>query len=125
MTQARPPEEQTLGPLVRVAVVVLLLLLATAGVKSWRDLSEVRALESSLEAEIAETEESIQILEDRLERIDHDPATLERLAREELGMVRDGDLVVVFTPPRGSEDGGSGGEDGDGAPSDGAPSRHD
>lgn len=99
MTQARPPEEQTLGPLVRVAVVVLLLLLATAGVKSWRDLAEVRSLESSLEAEIAATDESIQILEDRLERIENDPATLERLAREELGMVRDGDLVVVFTPP--------------------------
>lgn len=95
MNRAQEEASRT-GPVVRAAVVLLLLLLVTAGFQSWRDLAEARDLEASLQADIADTEESILILRDRRQRIENDPATLEQLAREELGWVRHGDIVVVL-----------------------------
>ena len=40
----------------------------------------------------------------RVARIERDPTTLEQLAREELGWVRDGDLVIVLPDEHGSSD---------------------
>jgi cell division protein FtsB len=96
MNRSQEEETSRLGPVVRAAVILLLLLLVTAGVQSWRDLTEARELKSSLEERIAATEESIVILRDRTQRIESDPAILEQLAREELGWVRDSDIVVVL-----------------------------
>lgn len=93
-------------PLVRAAVILLLLLLVTAGVQSWRDLAEARELKSSLETDIAATEESILLLRGELRRIEGDPAKLEQLAREELGWVRERDIVVVM--PLGTDEGPDG-----------------
>lgn len=122
MNRSQEDQGSHLRPLVRAAVFLLLLLLVTAGVQSWRDLTEARELKSSLEAEIADTEESILLLEDRLQRIEKDPATLEQLAREELGWVSEDDIVVVLPLAAAGE-----GEDGtasgppDGASSDTVP----
>jgi len=85
------------------AVWVLLALLAVAGVKSYRDLAAARSYERELRARIAATGQRIEQLRKQIERIDNDPATLERLAREELGMVREGDVVVVLPPEDGEE----------------------
>lgn len=101
MNRSTEEESSRLGPVVRAAVILLLLLLVTAGVQSWRDLTEARELKSSLEENIAATEESIAILQDRTKRIESDPAILEQLAREELGWVRESDIVVVL--PRNAE----------------------
>ena len=90
-----------------MAVVVLLALLATAGFKSYRDLADVRSREEGLERRIAETRERIDILEDYVDRIDEDPHTLERLAREELGLGEPGDVVIILpeeTPPEGESE---------------------
>lgn len=95
-TTLEAAKSDTFRSLLRVAVMTLLLLLAVAGFKSWRDLSVARAHETELEERIDETERSIQVLERRIERIRSDPAMLEQLAREELGWVRDGDLVIVL-----------------------------
>ena len=73
-----------------------LLLLGVAGVRSWRDLSAARAREAALAGEIAAAEERIARLHARIERLKTDPSTLERLAREELGMVVPGDVVIVL-----------------------------
>lgn len=81
---------------VAAAVLALLGLLATAGFKSYRDLQTVRAHERKLLGEIAAAEERIRVLNAHIGRIENDPATLERLAREELGMVREGDVVIVL-----------------------------
>ncbi|MEM1178617.1 MAG: septum formation initiator family protein [Acidobacteriota bacterium] len=93
---AEAAKSDTFRSLLRVAVLTLLMLLAVAGIKSYRDLNVARAHEAELEGRIERTEESIDILEQRLERIREDPNMLEQLAREELGWVREGDLVVVL-----------------------------
>ncbi len=85
-----------------VAVLFLLALLTTAGLKSYRDLAVARSHAAHLRDEIDQTRRNIEFLEDRIERIETDPLTLEQLAREELGMVRPGDLVIVL-PEEGSE----------------------
>jgi len=42
-------------------------------------------------------------LDDRIESIRNDPAMLERLAREDLGLVRAGDVVIVLPDPPPAE----------------------
>jgi cell division protein FtsB len=79
-----------------VAVVALLGLLAVAGVKSYHDLAMVRQHEAQLAVEIGAAEGRIDTLQQRVERLDLDPLTLERLAREDLGMVLPGDVVIVL-----------------------------
>jgi cell division protein FtsB len=76
--------------------VVALLLVATA--KSYQDLSEVLARKGELEVRLSETEDRTEELEYRLELLRSDPATLERLARDELGMVGPDDTVFVIQP---------------------------
>lgn len=78
---------------------VLLGLLVTAGVKSYRDLAAARALEADLEQRIEQSEARIRALTDYVRMIEEDPLTLERLAREDLGMVRPGDVVVILPEP--------------------------
>ncbi len=79
-----------------VAVLSLLGLLAVAGVKSYHDLATARRHEAELAVEIEKAKERIVGLRDRVEQLDLDPLTLERLAREDLGMVRPGDVVIVL-----------------------------
>lgn len=75
---------------------LLLALLATAGIKSYRDLAATRAHEAALQEQIAATRERIRTLDHRLEKVIGDPHTLERIAREELGLVRPEDVVIVL-----------------------------
>ena len=79
-----------------VGVITLLILLATAGVKSYRDLTAAQAHEAELNRQIVESQERIRILQERAGLIANDPRTLERLAREDLDMVRPGDVVIVL-----------------------------
>lgn len=80
---------------VLVAVVLLFLaLLGAAGLKSYRDLQTARAGETQLETRIEETRRDIDRLRGRIDRLRVDPAMLERLAREDLGMVRPRDVVI-------------------------------
>ncbi len=85
-------------------VLTLLGLLATAGFKSYRDLDSAQGYERELLDEIAGAQERIRALDGRIDSIRNDPAMLERLAREDLGMVRAGDVVIVLPepPPAGS-----------------------
>lgn len=116
MNRSQEDQGGHMRPLVRAAVILLLLLLVVAGVQSWRDLTEARQLKSSLETDIAATEESIHVLEDRLKRIETDPSTLEQLAREELGWVSEDDIVFVM--PRDGETDGKASDETDGMSAD-------
>ncbi len=86
-------------PVLGLAVAASLGLLATAGVKSYRDLAATRDHEQKLMREIAGANERIRALHGRIESIQNDPAVLERLAREDLGLVREGDVVIVLPEP--------------------------
>ena len=87
-------------PLVAVIVLTVLGLTATAGFKSYRDLDAAMSYERQLLEEISEAKERVRLLDRRIDRVRNDPAMLERLAREDLGLARDGDVVIVLPDPR-------------------------
>ena len=98
MTREAGPRTSPLRALLYTAGAIVLVALAGAGWKSYRDLAAARAREALLEERIRQTTARVGELRGRIERLRDDPVTLERLAREELGMVKPGDVVVVFAP---------------------------
>jgi cell division protein FtsB len=55
-----------------------------------------RAAEAAEVARLRSENDSLRALVDSLE---HDPAMLERLARERFGLIRDGEVLYRFAPP--------------------------
>lgn len=99
--QADGARPRPLRSLLSALFVFLLLVLATAALKGWRDLERARAREAALATEIAATERRIADLRSRIANIQDDPATLDRIARDELGLVHPDEVVVVVpaAPP--------------------------
>jgi cell division protein FtsB len=79
-----------------VAVGALILLLAVAGFENYHDLKVAREREEALQARIEERRRAVEELERRIERLGDDPALLEQLAREQLGMAWEEDLVLLL-----------------------------
>jgi cell division protein FtsB len=75
-------------------VLLFVILLGAAGLKSWRDLTAAQAREKQLESRIESAHSGIDRLRGRIDRLRSDPATLERLAREDLGLVEPRDVVI-------------------------------
>lgn len=82
-----------------VAALAVVALLAAASLKSWRDLRTVEARRTQLEQRLGDTKARMVELEYRRQLLERDPATLERLAREEMGMAGKDDLVFVLPAP--------------------------
>ena len=93
VSQAKPLRVALAG-----AVAFVLVLLFAAGAKGFGDLDSVRQRETVLEQRIDRARSEIERLRYRLVLLREDPMTLERLAREELGMVRPNDVVIVLPP---------------------------
>ncbi|MFL6193741.1 MAG: FtsB family cell division protein [Thermoanaerobaculia bacterium] len=89
-----PDRSDSFRPVLGASVLLVFALLALASLKSSRDLQAARSRESQLETRIAETKARSERLRVRIDRLKNDPGMLERLARENLGMVRPGDLVI-------------------------------
>ncbi len=87
-------------PVVALMVLVVLGLTATAGFKSYRDLDTARSYERELLAKIAKAKERVRVLDHRIDRIRNDPTMLETLAREDLGLARDGEVVIMLPDER-------------------------
>jgi cell division protein FtsB len=96
VSRQAPARPDSLRSVLGAAVLLALALLAVASVKSHRDLAAAQAREQALETTIEATKGRIATLRNRIERLRHDPGTLERLAREDLGMVRPHDLVIAL-----------------------------
>ena len=95
---AAPPPRERSPFLLALAVIAVLVAVGAASLRSWRDLAQQRAHEAEVAAAIAKTETRVRQLEERNRRLEKDAVTLERLARQELGLVKPDDLVVVFPP---------------------------
>jgi cell division protein FtsB len=65
---------------------------ARESIRVWQMRQELRALER----DVSTLSEKQRKLEEIAERLRSDPAYLEKLAREELGMVREGETVLKF-----------------------------
>lgn len=76
----------------------MFVLLVLAGYDGSRDLARLKAREAQLELRLAEAESGIAKLTDRIRRLRSDPYTLERVAREELGLSRSGEVIVILPP---------------------------
>lgn len=88
---------------VAIAVVAVLALLSLAATRAVQALEVARSREVRLNAEIEREAAAVQALTEQVERLRRDPLALETAAREELGWVRPGELLVVFErepPPR-------------------------
>lgn len=94
-----PARSDSFRPVLGATVLLVLALLAIAGLKSSRDLEAAKARERLLEKRIAETRAESERLRVRIDRLRNDPGMLERLAREDLGMVRPGDVIIELPAP--------------------------
>ncbi len=89
-----PSPTDSFRPVLGATVFLVLALLAIAALKSSRDLQAAQRREKQLAEQIAATRKRSEELRFRIERLRHDPGMLERLAREDLGMVRPRDVVI-------------------------------
>jgi len=83
-------------PLIILAVAVVgapALMLSQEGIPRLRTL---KAEMQQVEAENAEITESIRQLRAEVERLKRDPRAVERIARDELGLVRNNEVVFQF-----------------------------
>ncbi|HEV8579548.1 MAG TPA: septum formation initiator family protein [Thermoanaerobaculia bacterium] len=94
-----PVRTDSFRPVLGATVLLVLALLAIAALKSSRDLEAARARERLLQTRITETRARSERLRMRIERLRHDPGMLERLAREDLGLVRPGDVIIELPAP--------------------------
>ena len=86
-----------IGPQVVVVLLVLALLGAMA-IEPTRQLLEQRERISGMAADVAEIERSNSHLSKKIERL-QDPDFLEQRAREQIGLVRPGEVAIVVMPP--------------------------
>ena len=93
-----PSRPDSFRPVVGAAVFLFVALLGIAAWKGSRDLAAARERERLLESRIEDTRERIDELRGRIDRLRSDPGTLERLAREDLGLVRPGDVIIELPP---------------------------
>ena len=92
------PSKSRFKAVIGYASLGLVIFLAIAALRGYRDLQLARDRAAAIESEIAATETEGEYLARRLELLRNDPATLERLAREEFGMVKPGEVVVLMEP---------------------------
>ncbi|MDE2921668.1 MAG: septum formation initiator family protein [Acidobacteriota bacterium] len=92
----RERAQRSLPTLIGVGLILALLFLARAGSESYAGLAELAEREAELEIDLEETRLRVERLRRTVELLQDDPVVLERLAREELGLVRPGDTVVVL-----------------------------
>ncbi len=91
----QPPERSRFRSFLTGACGLFLAVLVLAGYNASRDLARLKAREGQLEGRTVDARARIEALERRIERVRTDPATLERLAREDLGFARSGELVLL------------------------------
>jgi cell division protein FtsB len=95
-----PARSDSFRPVLGATVLLFFALLAIAALKSNRDLQAARAHERLLKEKIAATRAESERLEVRIDRLRHDPGMLEKLAREDLGLVRPRDVVIELPDPK-------------------------
>ena len=78
---------------------------AFGGEYSVLDMRATRAELRAMEAELDSLRTETARLRARADSLEHDRFVLERLAREEFGMIRDGDLLYRFVEPSDTTEG--------------------
>lgn len=73
----------------------------------YRKLKEAKYRQIQLEKRIAELRKENEELQKRLERLQNDMVYIEKLAREDLGIVGEGEIIYEFVPSEERSRGGA------------------
>jgi cell division protein FtsB/cell division protein DivIC len=84
------------APLVPLAIILLIVWAALFGDKGVLRMLQARRQKASLEQQVAEKLAVNEQLKKEIQRLQTDRAYIEDVARRELGMVRDGEVVYQF-----------------------------
>ena len=79
-----------------VAVVLVVLALSAYGTRAVLRVSEMRREMAAMERDLVTLRARADELGKTVDRLRHDPAYIEKLAREDLGYVREGETVLKF-----------------------------
>ncbi len=82
----------------RFAYAAVLAVLLIAATQAYQDLNVARARSRELTSRTQAVEAEIERLQRATDAIRNDAETMERVARRELGMVREGEVVLVLPP---------------------------
>ena len=88
--------------LILILTVLLFLAYSAVGESGFMRLNRMRDQRDELRSRVRSLQESNALLADEIGRLRGDPETIEYIARTELGMVRDGEVVYIL--PEESED---------------------
>ncbi|HEX5473101.1 MAG TPA: septum formation initiator family protein [Vicinamibacterales bacterium] len=80
---------------VLVLVTIVLVLDALVGDKGLTETLRARRQYAQVAASLADLRQQNAKLRDQIHRLEEDPATIESIAREELGLMRPGELLVI------------------------------
>ena len=92
----RPARSRSVLWLSGLIIVCLVMGLSFAGAQSFRDLRSARARAAELEQEILDTQAAVESMTRRVHDLRTSSETIERLAREDLGLVRSDEIVIVL-----------------------------
>lgn len=98
-TPKRTSGERSTGrriPLVPVVIILLILGAGMFGEKGALRMLQARRQKLDLERQVAEKQQINRELKDEIHRLKTDRSYIEALARKELGMVGDGEIVYQF-----------------------------
>jgi len=77
-------------------VMIVLVVDALVGDKGMLDTIRARRQYADLAAALAQKRQENTRLREQIRRLREDPATIESLAREELGLIRDGEVLFIL-----------------------------
>jgi len=77
-------------------VMIVLVVDALVGDKGMLDTIRARRQYADLAAALAQKRQDNTRLREQIRRLREDPATIESLAREELGLIRDGEVLFIL-----------------------------
>ena len=101
MSPAREPVQAGGKNLISVALALVLLVMLGYAIFGERGVIRIMQAErqkQQLESRLTELQQEQQQLRDEIERLRHDRDYWEQLARENLGMVREGELIYHLPP---------------------------
>ena len=82
-------------------ITVVLVVDGLVGEKGLMDTMRARQQSAELAAKVQQLKDENRTLQERARKLDKDPATIEMLAREELGLIRPGEVLFILKDVRG------------------------
>lgn len=84
-----------------IAIIIgILVIVFVTGRKGLIRLMQLKIEESKLKSDIGKLNKNNVRLSEEIEKLQNDPKTIEKIAREELGLVKKGETIYKFVPKK-------------------------